>query len=663
MPENRREFLKISVMLAGAGVVPGCSRVFFPENPDGRVYSNSPNIPATLDLADHGRMAINGILGSLNPDVEFESVFYHILDVHPPYMLHWSTMVSGVMPKYIEALPMLRTMSGSRQDLDIQEGFLQAMLRNAEDDGLVYDRADETRPWNVGVYYGRPDWNEDYANMAGNGRLISGFTFWHQLPGDDIWKRLARRSAERMLDLVIEEGDYAYYPNPGLGNDFSYPRESGWITRDPPERSNEGFEGATLFYLLQPVRGFMRYYQLSGDERFLDVSRKFVRFGTQPKLWGAVNDMKPPSGAERGHFTGHFHGRLAALRGMLDYAVLAGDARVQLMVRDSYEWARQRGIHRLGVFPHTYEYTEGCTLGDMTCLSVALTDAGLGDYWDDVEMYSRNGLICLQATDLDELKRVSEAGKYRPPESNWGGFADSRFGGNNRGVLPKQELHDHVLKRAIGAFGHLQGARFQFPLMMACCTANCSQGLYHAWEGILRKSGRDAVDVNMWLNRRSPWLDIWSWLPYEGRLMLYNKGMTRITIRKPAWARPSRIRCRVNGVDAVPAWSGNRMLLTQLRGNEIIELETEVTRDRGSYTLVNLHAPHESKEQYTCEFHGHTAISAVRIRAGRDPGEPYSENLDWYRLFRREHMRASHAPMKAMPAHIPPHRIIKCTIT
>jgi hypothetical protein len=70
-------------------------------------------VPDTLDLAEHGRLAINGMLGSLNPALDYECAFLNILDVHPAYMLHWSSMVSGVMPKYLEALPLLRQMSGS----------------------------------------------------------------------------------------------------------------------------------------------------------------------------------------------------------------------------------------------------------------------------------------------------------------------------------------------------------------------------------------------------------------------------------------------------------------------------------------------------------------------------------------------------------------------
>ena len=201
------------------------------------------SVPDTLDLADHGRLAINGMLGSLNPALDFECTFLNILDVHPAYMLHWSSMVSGVMPKYIEALPLLRQMSGSGQDQELQQGFMEAILRNMAEDGLIYDRCDARRPWNVGVGYGVQDWDEDYANMAGNGRAIAGLLYWHQWTGDDIWLQHAKRTAERMLELALVDGDMAFYPNPGLGNDFSYPRQSGWTTTKPPEKADEGFEG------------------------------------------------------------------------------------------------------------------------------------------------------------------------------------------------------------------------------------------------------------------------------------------------------------------------------------------------------------------------------------------------------------------------------------
>ncbi len=634
---DRREFIMTTAAAGGSAFAQGGPKAL----PSGQ-------LPDTLDLAERGRIAINGLLGSLDPAIDFECAFLNILDVHPPYMLHWSSMVSGVMPKYLEALPLLRQMSGSQQDRDLENGFLEAMLSNASQDGLIYDRSSPKRPWNVGVYYGQPDWDEDYANMAGNGRYLTGLLYFHQMTGDKVWLARARKTAERMRELAVVEGDWAWYPNPGLGNDFSYPRVSGWTTRKPPQSSTEGFEGGAMFYHFQPLRGWSRYYTATGDERFLELSRKFLNFGLQEKFWGGAADMSPVASSERGHFRIHFHATMAAIRGVLDSALAANDYRAKEFAHNAYNYARQSGLSRLGIFPTHGEATEGCSIADMTGMAVTLTDAGLGDYWDDVEMYARNGLIEAQASDIVELKRVSEEGKERPPYARFGGSHDYRFSQkNNKGILPGQEIHDRVLERTVGAFGHLVGARYQTPMMMHCCTANCSQALYYAWEGIVRPQGQGAA-VNMWLNRRSPWVDVWSWLPHEGRLLLHNKGMKRLAVRKPGWAAARAIRCRLNGKEVTPEWHGNRLVFEGLRGHEEILIQTPCLPETVKSTIVNIGDPMNSRQRYQIEFKGHTA---TRVQCLSEEG-----TRNWYRLFRHELLP------KNAPDYVHPNRLVHWSV-
>jgi len=608
--------------------------------------------PDTLDLTHYARLAINGVLGSTDPDCDFEPYFLTFMDVHPAYMIHWSSMPSGVLPKYVEALPLLRQMTGSGHMADWEQGMLASVVANCADDGMIYDRATAKRPWNSGVGYGVKGWNEDYANMAGNGRLITGLTYYYQMTGDDIWKQRARRAAERMLELAVVKDNRAYYPNVGLGNDFSYPRKSGWVHTNEPATFHEGSEGATMFYHCQPLRGFARWYKLTGDERFLELSRKFVNFALDPKWWGAYNDSEPLAGGERGHFWTHWHANSAALRGILDYAMAANDYRAKAFVRDGYEWARQHGIHRLGIFPTGNGGTEGCTLADMVGLAVALTDAGMGDYWDDVEQYARNGLLCVQVTDKDEMERVSLAGRERPENACWGGEGDVRFHGF-RGVLPGQETIDNVIERSVGAYGHLVGARFLYPRLMHCCTGNGPQGLYYAWEGIVRHEG-SAADINLWLNRRSPWLDVWSWLPHEGKLVVQNKGMARITVRLPGWTSRSAVTCTVNGQPVSPEWIGARAVFAGLRGNEEICLSAPVTTEKTKYSIANLaHRSTRGPDTYHCEFRGHTVLSI-----GEAAAHPGGQHLTWYRLFQRERDRQEAAPLKEASAYIHPEKLI-----
>ena len=201
-------------------------------------------------------------------------------------------------------------------------------------------------------------------------------------------------------------------------------------------------------------------------------------------------------------------------------------------------------------------------------------------------------------------------------------------------------------------------------MMMQCCTANCCQALYYAWEGILRQESHDSVTVNLWLNRRSPWVDVLSWQPYEGKLTVQNKGMRRIAIRKPGWAAAASIRCQVNGIDAKPSWNGNRMIFNGLKGNELISIHTQLFSESAEYTLVNIGNPIDSTERYQIEFKGPTATKVDRVSAGDGDAGYYKgqDDHDWYRLFLREHMRADHAPMHPSPSYVHGDRLIRWTV-
>ena len=606
-------------------------------------------VPDTLDLAWHGSQAINGILGGLDlDDSEWERYCLGWFNVHPAYMFHCSGMVSGIHPKFVEALALLRQMTGSTEQMDIEKGLFERIIANCAGDGMLYDRETPKRPWNTGVIYGIGGKKEDYANMGSNGRLLSGFILQYMATGDESWKKYARRLAERMLELAVVKGDYAYYPNPGIGNDFSYPA-SGWPHTNEPQSAKEGVEESTIFYQLIPLRGWTRWYALTGDERFLDLSRKFARFGMQPKWWGHPNDIEPQAGRERGHFAHHSHSHCSVLYSLLGYAVAAGDSTVKQFVRDGYDFMRQYGIHRLGFYPAAHPMSkgkeaEGCTISDMVHLAIGMTDAGMGDYWDDVEQVARNLLVEAQLLNREEMERLSLAGPERPANAplgpGWGDGPDGK-------PLPGQVSTDRVIERSIGGFGSL-GPCHVNPVIGPCDSANMPIGIYHAWEGIVRREG-DAANVNMWLNRRSPWADVWSWLPYEGRVMVRNKGMKRITVRLPGWTSRRAVVARVNGRAASPEWIGNRAVFAGLKGNEEIVLEVPVKTEKASYTVAYLHMRPSVPDTYACEFRGHTAIS-VKGDAGSG-----------YRTFQREAMRAEKAPLKPAPAYIHPENLVRLT--
>ena len=59
--------------------------------------------------------------------------------------------------------------------------------------------------------------------------------------------------------------------------------------------------------------------------------------------------------------------------------------------------------------PRLALFGEMCTVGDMNYLAVKLSQLGVGDYWEDVDRYTRNQLVEGQVTDADKLRRAAAA--------------------------------------------------------------------------------------------------------------------------------------------------------------------------------------------------------------------------------------------------------------
>ena len=105
---------------------------------------------------------------------------------------------------------------------------------------------------------------------------------------------------------------------------------------------------------------------------------------------------------------------------------------------------------------------------------------------------------------------------------------------------------------------------------MQCCTGNGTQGLYYAWEGIVRCSDGKNAQVNLLLNRASPWLDVDSYLPFEGKAVIKNKTAQRVSIRISSWIDRRELRLEVNDQTIRPFWVGNYVVVDELKPGDRI---------------------------------------------------------------------------------------------
>ena len=573
----------------------------------------------------------------LHSEARYEPCTGSLFLSRPPYM----TLGGGNenWGKIVEALLEMRVMSGSEQNHGMDEKTLNGMISYIEDDGLMYSVA-EGRPWHSTIY------PEEFANLHHQGRAMLALMAAQQLYPQPELKRLIKTLADGLASVAVFKDDYAYYPESDLGGALSYPR-AGWRhTKEPGEWSiyRPTWQGSADRILLSEgamIRALCRWYRMSGDEEAFDFATKLVNHIRQRRLW--LTDVDPVTvlGSEHAPYIGHIHSHMCGLWGLLDYAMITNDAKLKDFVRQGYEYTRNYGIARIGLFG------EGCGVGGMVSLAVRLSDAGVGDYWEDVDQYARNHLVELQFLRKDLLDAISEAGpetpedKVSPPD---GSIAST----------------DNVIQRCLGSItvdaSHVTGTHAKFGI---CCQGNVLAAFYRVWDSIVRCEG-GVAQVNLLLNRASPWLDVDSYLPYEGKVVIRNKSARKLSLRVPRWVDKQAIKCSINGGPASPILVGNYLFFEALGAKDTVAVEfpvvetTEVHMNgwegipwlregwKGNchteVTSPTWYKPPEERTEYKLHFRGNTLVDV----------SPRADNPAAYPIYLRDHLKAGVAPMRSV---------------
>jgi hypothetical protein len=520
-------------------------------------------VPGTLDLAERARAGVNALLGVVDRSRGFQPHQCMRPYRNPPVLSpepggYVFAAGNEMWGKHAEALTEMRLASGSSQEPAVDLQTIRGMVSCIAEDGLFYSRPQRVEGDTLVDA-------EEFSDLLGGARVLLGLLARFQADGDAEWKRHAGRLARGFADVAVHTDGYAYFPDGHVGGAISRPR-SGW--KEPREplgtslaQSRDWYECASnvLFSHGGIVQALCAWHRASGEPEPRELAGEIVRFMLQERFWRPEAAASAVVPSEHAQFEGHIHGTARGLWGMLEYALLANDEKLKCFVRDGYEYIRTFGIARIGLFG------EGCTVGDMTSLAVKLSDAGVGDYWEDADQYVRNHLSELQILDPRRLRDIAEsspATAVKPWEDPQG------FYERTTGALCDDALHPTLTT----------------PGLMMCCTYNGLIGLYHAWESIIRcRAG--AAEVNLLLNRASPWLDVESHLPYEGLVVIRDKSARTIAVRVPRWADIASVRATVDGRAASPCWIGRRLVVDGLAPGAVLRVELPVVECTASYTV------------------------------------------------------------------------------
>jgi hypothetical protein len=644
-PLTRRQFLQAGSAAAAVGGI-GLSGSDKTEHASsGSTYE--AEIPDTLDLAERGAFAVNALTGTACPEHGFETYHGGHFDHRPPYL---SLRTNGpCMQKPVHALPMMRVMSGSTLDQDYDLKMMEAITRDIDEKGLWWLKV-EGRPW-------RAMYKEDFVNVSASGRFMVALGDWYRYDHNSDWLRILERMAHGLPGIAVEQGGHTMF----LDN---YGR-SGAKRRGNPQIYTNGLA----------LRGFTRWYAVSGDKAALNIVAALARYMQNPPLeargphakpekiggemvpssmtgtWKPDEDPTMVASAEHAHWQGHFHSHTMGMIGLAEYANQVNDAQAKRFVADFYEYARNFGIARIGFFPAvvlplSQLYVgqvsgfvkgmpdEGCAIADMTLLAILLSDGGVGDYWDDVDQYVRNHLIEHQILRRDLLEETVAAGPQHKLDR-------------------RMETDDRVIERQLGAFISIADPTQSYAWWTMCCLGNCSVALYKAWESIVRYDG-GVAQVNLLLNRASAALDVDSYLPYEGKVVLKNRTAQKAYVRMPAWVDKSAVRCRINERPLAPHWLNRYLIVEGLAPQDVVAIEFPVA------DTTEEHLEPAFEIQYACRFRGNTllditprATRPVRTHDMSDDGSVFDVNKG-YPLYLREPYKGTSAPTKKVQRFISP---------
>ena len=582
-------------------------------------------VPDTLDLTDRAVFAINAYTRMLDPALDYRFCGNANFIRKPPVLIIGGPY--GCTSKQIESLVLMRIMSGSSYNIDIDNKLMQSVLHLAAPDGFFYT------PWS------KVAWMPDYMGGAPAGvdlvsqtrqphtefweesRMALALCMWHQHDHNALWQELIQKKIDRLSELAAWQGDCCHFSRGRL-----------YLLSDTGPIDGPFLTG---FYALEQVRHTVHactlYYKLSGYEPALKLAGGLVR--TLFKHGDAYDDI-----GRWKHW--HFHTNVGTLISLLEYATTVDDDKLIEFVKNGYEFAKVNGEPLLGYYPEHapgfddvegyelntahYATCETCEVADMLVLGLKLTLAGVGDYWDDVDRCLRNQFVENQILKTDWTDRI-------PADLD-----DSPYRGKDQ-PLQLWEDETDVVERAVGSWaGWATANDGRFFSLMQCCAGNAGRSMYYAWDSIVTKL-TDEVRVNLHLNRASPWLDVESHLPYQGKVVLKIKDAPKLAVRIPDWTEKKQVTCKVNGQGRDLLWAGNYIQLQSLKKGDEVTVEFPM-RETTLFKYVGTAA-------YKLGIKGNTVIEINPQGAV-------------YPLYQRDHYRQDKAPMKKVNRFVPDDRII-----
>lgn len=567
--------------------------------------------PATLDLAERAERSLNVLTQAI--DAASDSVYASFdFGQNPPAL---GTPSWFLNPRDLQVLPYLRTICGQDVGLDAEAKMMKKMLLQIDPAGLVMS-PDDT------------GWPQGTSIPLYNGQLALAMLTWHERDKNPAWLDGVELIASGLGWTSIDVDDRAYYPLecsfqrvlgpaglgalPGAGTWHPTTLGNSILPYAPPaepESDQQGYEGCAKYMTVSaPIEALVGQHRYRHDALALDRATRLARFSLKPGMWQPSNSLAYP-GNEHGVFSGQLTGNVHLLRALLELGIANRSAYLKQFAREGYMYATRNGIARMGWYPSwimpekfqrpkiLHGISDNGGVAAMLMLAVKLSDAGMDDYWDNVDAIVRNQLIEQQFTDLAAMRKIA--------------------GGD-----PK---NDALLERFVGGCGAGEPTAIK-PEVSATASLSTAAAFYYAWHGITRFD-HGLAQVNLFLNRASPWMDVESYLPFEGKVVLRNKQAEAVRVRLPAWVDVKNLKVMLNGNPIEALQPGRCVMVEGIKNGDAIELNFIVRERTDKYFIHD--------KTYTIQYRGSTVVDI----------SPRNADPTFIPMYQRDAMKGTTAPM------------------
>lgn len=465
-------------------------------------------IPDTLMLEERAGHAINAMIGMADKDYNYIPFFSADLMHRPAFMTHGDWDYGSSHGRMVDGLILARHMSGETFGEEVEARYRANLLSFFKEDGMSYRQVNPSRNW------------EPNANLIDQRAVILSLTTWFMESGDPAVKAAADRHVAALKRIAVKERDVWYYP-------ASEYKETGWPSANGVQLRLAPDPAAFCGRLVMPL---LKYHELTGNPDALELCEFFTALIIERSgvfnADGSFNDSLA-------YRSGHFHTRIGTLDAIARYGAFTGNAAMIAWVKKCYDWALTKSTS-FGWTPgdlheQAYEH-ETCSLVDLIATGITLARCGYVEYWGTVERFLRNHLAESQLLDLSWVEESDDTSNDIPYNKTFFKVAHRTRGSFAGYSAPNDFVCDVNEGR-----GHTSD-------LQICCLGSGTRGLFMGWSNTVTENN-GTVSVNFLLNRGSRWVDVSSYLPHEGKVVLdVHTDLKRLQIRIPEWAGFTKIR-------------------------------------------------------------------------------------------------------------------------